>query len=91
MNKHTPGPWTIHEWSDGGLTVVGGDGEDVAEVSGHFEDDEETYPNARLIGAVPDLLEAAKAFTEANSASIARELFGFDGLTAAIAKAEEEA
>lgn len=63
-NKHTPGPWEAADRGDysdlrGNSRIVLGDDRRIAIVqhSGCAEDE----ANARLIAAVPDLLEALRA------------------------------
>ena len=60
--KHTPGPWSVSDYSkyhvvmpNGRLLCSTGVG-----VSGGHPDRKEDYANARLISAAPDLLEALK-------------------------------
>lgn len=72
MSKHTSGPWVIYgedEVSDGVPTVeiaTGGDNyQCIANVAASWVDDDliindETYANARLIAAAPEMLEALK-------------------------------
>lgn len=64
-NKHTPGPWC---WWYGNLIGPGGEFEHCVIEMTHdgmrFPDDEydkEKIPNARLIAAAPELLEALKS------------------------------
>ena len=59
MSKHTPGPW--HIGSNMILKVINGSYFSIAEVN-DWED--ETVPNARLIAAAPDLLEALELSLE---------------------------
>jgi hypothetical protein len=76
MSKYTPGPWELE--IDGtmtahGFTVIGPDGEDIAQVSAYLwtkpygadgpQDTSEAAlatANAHLIAAAPDLLEACQ-------------------------------
>ena len=60
QGKHTPGPWT-QGWSKNGIDCVWLDGK-TEPVSGMGDDNDwidcVTEANARLISAVPDLLES---------------------------------
>jgi len=64
MPRHTPGPWSAHEYDDGGWYIYAGGGwfiegdALVAETPGHTGTHE---ANAYLIAAAPELLEAAQA------------------------------
>lgn len=96
---HTPGPWSIDDRGDC-LDIIGPSGEWlVATVQGGRDEDE---PDARLIAAAPELLEAAQLLGGGN---VYMEEFGrycfcpmhgkpglhsssCDALNAAIAKAE---
>ena len=53
--KHTPGPWRV-DYSQGIITQ---DGSPIAYVCDDYSDT--PSPDARLIAAAPDLLEALKA------------------------------
>lgn len=50
MNKHTPGPWTTYEHSQG-IDVIVDDGADGTSIATCWQSD-----NARLIAAAPALL-----------------------------------
>jgi hypothetical protein len=56
---HTPGPWHVTE--DGHIDSSFGA---IAEIVGVDNPDDETLPNARLIAAAPDLLEALEGMLE---------------------------
>lgn len=68
MSKHTPGPWEVYHDKYYDVWSVEGGGDVVADLwrldeethnrHPHFEDDCEA--NARLISALPDLLEACE-------------------------------
>ena len=61
MSKHTPGPWSFYDDSNDGKTnriEIVGWGKTVARI--YHSVPEEDLPNARLIAAAPDLLEALK-------------------------------
>jgi hypothetical protein len=78
--KHTPGPWRV-DYAQGIMTQ---DGDAIAYCC---EDCSSTpSPNARLIAAAPDLLEALKA-------AVAYPITGnwYEQAEAAIAKAEGKA
>lgn len=73
--KHTPGPWTFDpskSWRPhrvGLKHFVGNDDADIAHISESFSSGrtpEETFANARLIAAAPELLAACqRALAEA--------------------------
>jgi hypothetical protein len=54
MNGHTPGPWVVTsaDWPD--------DEEGIVRYYVRHEPAEISFPNARLIAAAPELLDAAK-------------------------------
>ena len=82
--KHTPGPWTV---SDG--IVRSEYGKALANVC--MAGNGETVPNARLIAAAPELLEAcaaAKLFLEPDLVEPGRTVFW--KLVDALAKARGE-
>ena len=59
MTKHTPGPWMICYWSDGGARYIGPDNTQwVARIAEDNIPEDIRLANARLIAAAPDLLEA---------------------------------
>jgi hypothetical protein len=57
MNNHTPGPWKIepswHDW-----VVVGPNGEEIIFQDGPYQTPTIRAPDAHLIAAAPELLEA---------------------------------
>lgn len=59
MSKHTPGPWNLYDdtASTGRIEIVAL-GKTVARI--YRSVPEEDLPNARLIAAAPDLLEALR-------------------------------
>ena len=62
MSKHTPGPWSFYDDSNNGKTnrvEIVAIGKTVARI--YHSVPAEDLPNARLIAAAPDLLEACKA------------------------------
>ena len=61
MAKHTPGPWTQLD----GMWVVGHGGRTVCTMAEAKTNNDEMEPNARLIAAAPELLEALEAVTVA--------------------------
>ena len=66
MNKHTPGPWTFYDDSNDGKTnriEIVAIGKTVAHI--YHSVPTEDLPNARLIAAAPDLLEALRKCDEA--------------------------
>ena len=63
--KHTPGPWTVYDDSNDGKTnriEIAARGKTVARI--YQSVPEEDLPNARLIAAAPDLLEALVELSE---------------------------
>ena len=100
MSKHTPGPWEITEHRMG---TVDGDpwysinkGEiDIAYDRWSHNDESTRRANARLIAAVPDLLEAARlAILAFDAVTLKQEkerrAKAEVALRAALAKTEEE-
>ena len=96
--EHTPGPWSVTDNSWEMSSVYGPGDELVAECPISSEVDEDTQDdfetvkeaNARLIGAAPDLLDAAaKAlnFIANTESELGISLSSGDALRAAIAKA----
>jgi hypothetical protein len=78
VGTHTPGPWVWHEspmWG-GKSGLFNGDGDPVCvpstsndgDTGAAWFDDMLSEADARLMVASPDLLEACKAFVEAESA-----------------------
>jgi len=67
--KHTPGPWHLIEYRDAGgaitYSVVGADDDEsgCAAWPGPTLAEVERKPDARLIAAAPDLLEACRHMT----------------------------
>jgi len=104
MNKHTPGPWFVDHKSP--FLVRAGDdidGRHIAHIgpanyTPRFDVDE---PNAKLIAAAPDLLEAAQLALQIaeswihdqldGTSSIDGALLHLDPVRAAIARARGEA
>ena len=104
MNKHTPGPWFVDHKSP--FLVRAGDdidGRHIAHIgpanyTPRFDVDE---PNAKLIAAAPDLLEAAQLALQIaeswihdqldGTSSIDGALLHLDPVRAAIARARCEA
>jgi len=59
--QHTPGPWVVYDDSDDGKTnqmEIAARGKTVARI--YHSVPEEDWPNACLIAAAPDLLEALR-------------------------------
>lgn len=106
MVKHTPGPWALHIRGKHGAVTIPESGPYVCTVEGAYRDgdsDELPLEDARLIAAAPELLEASKAilaelrrwrdnkpeqWDEMVDAGMCN---AWDGIKAAIAKAEAEA
>jgi len=76
MSKHTPGPWTIcyynrsileeHRSRDGCSVVIA----KLPDIAGPEHEPESYRPNANLIAAAPDMLEALRVlvgFAEAHN------------------------
>ena len=85
--QHTPGPWWQGSTLDDSVFAAGGGDEVCVAVCPErsvISDGAETYANARLIAAAPDLLEALKAVV----AVADRKTVEFERARAAIAKAE---
>jgi hypothetical protein len=62
MSKHTPGPWSFYDDSNNGKTnrvEIVAIGKTVARI--YHSVPAEDLPNARLIAAAPELLEALNA------------------------------
>ena len=79
MSKHTPGPWHINEncpTAVNGPTEAPGVIVDLADNC----DDEEAIPNAQLIAAAPEMLDALEAITTSDK----NGRFGFPNFDAAI-------
>lgn len=93
--KHTPGPWTIEQWSamqlevaHGNLVVCGKDGKANAFLIGT---EKQQSANARLIAAAPELLEAMKSvkvLMDEREPEHQEELQLYDRILKIIAKAE---
>jgi hypothetical protein len=87
MSKHTPGPWGWHTPATTAARYpcyVTAGNQYIAAIY-HGDDQRETHPNARLIAAAPELLEALQLITEVGNRA-ATEI-----AHAAIAKATGEA
>lgn len=68
MSKHTPGPWVVYDDSNDGKTnriEIAARGKTVARI--YHSVPEEDLPNARLIAAAPDLLEAQTMGSQLNT------------------------
>lgn len=84
MSQHTPGPWIVYNDSDDGKTnriEIAARGKTVARI--YHSVPKEDLPNARLIAAAPDLLEALRVAEESVG-----DLKALEIVRAAIAKAE---
>jgi hypothetical protein len=95
--KHTPGPWTVYDDSNDGKTnriEIAALGKTVARI--YHSVPAEDLPNARLIAAAPDLMEALQSAERAMSNKhFAAEVLAHDSVVremilAAIAKATGE-
>lgn len=95
MSKHTPGPWKFYDDSNNGKTnriEIVAIGKTVARI--YHSVPEEDLPNARLIAAAPDLLDALKLmveqFTKGSGHSTLKDSEARIKAHAAIAKATGE-
>ena len=61
--KHTPAPWYFS--NEGVLRVRAREDDEVICSYAGYENCEREYANAKLIAAVPDLLEALQSFLDA--------------------------
>ena len=65
MSGHTPGPWTAtrnaHGWTIAGPAPLPDDYPAMWLIAETVSDEPEDAPNAQLIAAAPDLLEAVRA------------------------------
>ena len=96
MNKHTPGPWEPYQkltrlktWT----IFDGKDGFQICSLSNSEIDETQDEPNARLIAAAPELLEACKLLLVEKNTPVDQGTmltFGpaFNAATKAVAKAE---
>lgn len=55
--KHTPAPWAVQVDGDGDFDATGADGMVIVQV---LDCDDRSEPDARLIAAAPELLEALR-------------------------------
>jgi hypothetical protein len=63
VSKHTPGPWKVApSWDD--WTVVGPNKEEIIFQDGPYQTPTIRQPDAQLIAAAPELLEALIAITD---------------------------
>jgi hypothetical protein len=63
MKKHTPGPWAILDRSEDSRTHISNGAHIVCTLGTTRTDGSPNHsPNARLIAAAPDLLQAVKDF-----------------------------
>lgn len=87
---HTPGPWAVNPFNAQVDAFVGGEPLPVCQLLWPTDErtEEETFANARLIAAAPDLLEALVTLVEAEPGTMTREMW--DDARAAIAKARGE-
>lgn len=58
MSKHTKGPWKFGDETESSTSICGDDGRQVAVA---YDGKMGEQPNATLIAAAPDLLEACEA------------------------------
>ena len=97
--KHTPGPWMIERYGSHKDLVIapGADIETagIAEVDRRPGDPDGPTPNARLIAAAPEMLEALRSLADAVDVTEIPQWVpalgtAYDAARAAIAKAEGE-
>jgi hypothetical protein len=81
-SKHTQGPWAVSQQKGLTLFIVGED-EAIAEVP-HANFNKETFANADLIAAAPELLAACERILELGKDANC----GLNEVAAAIAKAK---
>ena len=89
MSKHTPGPWSFYDDSNDGKTnriEIVGWGKTVARI--YHSVPEEDLPNARLIAAAPDLLEALRDLVDAMTGRLDGETIALHNALIVLAKAE---
>ena len=60
MSEHTPGPWIVEMGKDRDYAILDKSGDMIATVWSAVFPEPEDEPNARLIAAAPDLLEACE-------------------------------
>jgi hypothetical protein len=87
--EYTPGPWVVYDDSNNGKTnriEIAARGKTVARI--YHSVPEEDLPNARLIAAAPDLLEAAKLALQSAESWIHDQLDGTSSLESALAELE---
>jgi hypothetical protein len=89
--NHEPGPWEVNDqrgngWLANAMYVSSGNtGAILARV---YDDQGSEFPNARLIAAAPELLEALQAIcAHWDAGNFSRQPNLWDGMRAAIAKA----
>lgn len=73
---HTPGPWEVDGNRASEQLVIISEFGEVAQVFGGDNPDDETIPNALLIAAAPDLLDACKQMVQWCTCSIAERESG---------------
>lgn len=87
--KHTPGPWELRSDDMGGLSSLiypVGSESPTASVTGYYSSRRQTLPNARLIAAAPELLEALTDALCALEVADKQYVYVIDKARAAIAK-----
>ena len=91
MSKHTPGPWEVsYKFGRSGLIgpVRTTNDYPVASVTGYYEVAGQTEPNARLIAAAPELLEALEKLLGLYDLATHDEYDGTDLLVGLLADAD---
>ena len=94
MSGHTPGPWTFYDDSNDGKTnriEIVAIGKTIAHI--YHSVPAKDLPNARLIAAAPELLEALEAICDEfdNDDDFSARQIAWHAGRAAIAKAKGEA
>jgi hypothetical protein len=86
--KFTPGPWNFYDDSNDGKTnriEIVAVGKTIARI--YHSVPEEDLPNARLIAAAPEMLEALREIIAVAEGKHLRPVMGIDAARRAIAKA----
>lgn len=89
--KHTPGPWAVYDDSRDGKTgriEIAARGKTVARI--YHSVAAEDLPNARLIAAAPELLEAMNQMVANFGDTPSEAVVGLGAARAAVAKATGE-
>jgi hypothetical protein len=89
MSKHTEGPWKVSYDGPSNPIVTSGQPFDIVCLVQNTREPDASEPNAHLIAAAPDMLEALKAIQQSMGGVVnTAQQVAWDKLKAAIAKAE---